>query len=230
MRPLYADPKTDFVFKRIFGTEAHKPLLIALLNDLLARDGTARIKSVSFLREEQRPIIEEMKSTVVDVKCEDESGSILVVEMQVLNVSHFEKRVVYNASKAYVSQLDVGNKYRELHDVYAVSICNFELWPDKEGEPKVPLVSRWRMRETSNGREGLSQVQYVFVELPKFALSAVPSTPVEEWVYVFRHAATLKAAPTLLHGEATMADLKSRRSQALPNASGKRTTAIAWPR
>lgn len=198
MRPTFADPKTDFVFKRIFGTETHKSLLISLLNDLLARDPAHRITDLTYLPAELKPPVPELKASIVDVKCQDASGTLFVVEMQVLNVEGFEKRVVYNGSKAYVRQLETGDKYSELHDVIGISICDFQLWPDRAGEAKVPLVSRWRMKEEQSGRVGLSQVQYVFVELPKFAMNAVPKTPVEQWAYFFRHAETLKEIPPLL--------------------------------
>ena len=195
MRSLYADPKNDFVFKRLFGTESNKDLLIALLNDLLETTAKRAIINVEYLREEQRPRIPEMKYSAVDVKCQEKSGRVFVVEMQVLNVEGFEKRVVYNGSKAYVNQLDVGVEYGELNDVVAVSICDFVLWPAKKGKPEVPLLSRWRMKEVG-GRDGLSQIQYVFVELPKLSKASVPKTPVEQWVWLFRNAASLDRAPT----------------------------------
>jgi predicted transposase/invertase (TIGR01784 family) len=85
---------------------------------------------VTHLREEERPKVEELKHSIVDVKCRDGRGRCFVVEMQVLHVEGFEKRVVYNASKAYVNQLARGEDYPSLDDVVAVSICDFELWPD----------------------------------------------------------------------------------------------------
>src|SRR5436853_610879 len=104
MRPVFADPKTDFVFKKLFGTEANKPLLISLLNSLLNLKGEHAILDVTYLREEERPAVPELKSSIVDVKCRDGRGTHFIVEMQVLRVEGFEKRVVYGASKAYVNQ------------------------------------------------------------------------------------------------------------------------------
>jgi predicted transposase/invertase (TIGR01784 family) len=218
MRPVFADPKTDFVFKRLFGSEAHKDLAIALLNTLLALEGDRRIATVTFLREEERPRVPEMKLSIVDVKCQDHRGTRYVVEMQVLNVEGFEKRVVYNASKAYVNQLGVGQEYPALDDVVAVSICDFVLWPDAPGEAPVPLVSRWRMQERAHGRVGLTQVQYVFVELPKFARDQVPTSVVEEWAYVFRNAEGLRAVPDLLHADETRRALEAARTAAFNEA------------
>ena len=153
MLPTFADPKTDFVFKRIFGAEARKPLLIALLNHLLELEGDRCIVELHHLPAEQHVNIPELKLSIVDVKCTDATGRRFVVEMQVLKVEGFEKRVVYNASKAYVMQLRNADAYPALCDVVGVTICNFNLWPDRDpqGRFKVPMLSRWRMQEQHSG-------------------------------------------------------------------------------
>jgi predicted transposase/invertase (TIGR01784 family) len=198
--PTFADPKTDFVFKRIFGAESHKHLLIELLNALLELDGPQRILELEHLSPEQHVAVPEMKLSIVDVKCTDAAGRRYVVEMQVLNVEGFEKRVVYNASKAYVMQLRQAEHYPTLCDVVAVTICDFSLWPDTRS-PEVPMLSRWRMQEQHNGAHGLSQVQYVFLELPQYAAGPEPATTVEKWAYFFREAENLDIVPPPLAGE-----------------------------
>ena len=74
MQPTFADPKTDFVFKRIFGAEARKPLLIALLNHLLELEGERSIVDLKHLPAEQHVNIPELKLSIVDVKCTDATG------------------------------------------------------------------------------------------------------------------------------------------------------------
>ena len=200
MLPVFADPKTDFVFKRIFGAEARKPLLIALLNHLLELEGEHRIVDVQHLSGEQHIDVPELKLSIVDVKCTDASGRRFVVEMQVLKVEGFEKRVVYNASKAYVMQLRSAEEYPALCNVVGVTICNFELWPERgrDGQPKVPMLSRWRMQEQRSGELGLPQVQYVFLELPKYAAGDNPEALVDKWAYFFREAKNLSVVPPAL--------------------------------
>jgi predicted transposase/invertase (TIGR01784 family) len=198
VRRVFADPKTDFVFQRIFGSEDGKPVLIGFLNDLLELDDAHRIESVTLLPPEQRPKVSELKYSIVDVKCVDVRGTTYVVEMQVLNVEAFEKRVVYNVAKAYTNQLDAGSVYPDLNDVIGISICDFELWPRKTGSP-VPMLSRWRMREQHSGTRGLSQLQLVFLELPKYDDGArEPRTLVEKWAYFFREAENLTTIPEAL--------------------------------
>lgn len=198
VRPVFADPKTDFVFQRIFGSEDHKPVLIGFLNDLLELDDAHRIQSVTLLPPEQRPKVSELKYSIVDVKCVDVRGTTYVVEMQVLNVEAFEKRVVYNVAKAYTNQLDTGQVYPDLNDVIGISICDFELWPRSTGS-RVPMLSRWRMQEQHSGTRGLSQLQLVFLELPKYDDGArEPRTLVEKWAYFFREAENLTTIPDAL--------------------------------
>jgi predicted transposase/invertase (TIGR01784 family) len=218
-RPVFADPKTDFVFQRIFGSEDHKPVLIGFLNDLLELDDAHRIESVSLLPPEQRPKVSELKYSIVDVKCLDVRGTTYVVEMQVLNIEAFEKRVMYNVAKAYTNQLDTGQVYPDLDDVIGISICDFELWPRKK-EFEVPMLSRWRMQEQKSGTRGLSQLQLVFLELPKYDDARQPQTLVEKWAYFFREAENLTAIPEALAHPAVL--------QALEAARTARFTTAEW--
>ena len=203
MFATFADPTTDFVFKRIFGTEANKHLLVALLNHLLELDGEHRIQDVTYLPPEQAPPLPEMKLSAVDVKCRDERGRSYVVEMQVLNVEGFEKRIVYNASKAYVMQLPSGGAYQDLAPVIGLTICDFVFWSTNgngssaAGLP-VPMLSRWRLQEQQSAVRGLSDVQYSFLELPKYAAGAQPVSMVERWAYFFREAKNLQEIPSAL--------------------------------
>jgi predicted transposase/invertase (TIGR01784 family) len=200
MRPVFADPKTDFVFKRIFGSEVHKPLLIELLNALLELAGDHRIADLEYLSPAQHVPVEELKLSLVDVKCLDQRGRHYVVEMQVLKVEGFEKRVVYNTSKAYVTQLRAGEDYPGLDDVVGVTICDFLLWPGPpaQGGAPVPMLSRWRMQEQHSGALGLSQVQYVFLELPKYRSGDDPQGTIDRWAYFFREAKNLAVVPPAL--------------------------------
>jgi predicted transposase/invertase (TIGR01784 family) len=214
MQPVFADPKTDYVFKRIFGAVEHKALLIALLNHMLELDGERRILDVRHLSPEQRISVEELKLSIVDVKCTDASGRHFVVEMQVLNVEGFEKRVVYNASKAYVMQLGNADGYPLLCDVVGVTICNFNLWPERDGsgQYKVPMLSRWRMQEQHSGEPGLLQVQYAFLELPKYAAGDAPVTLIDRWAYFFREAKNLTVVPPALSEQPFRGALEVARS------------------
>jgi len=210
--PVFGDPKTDFVFQRIFGTEDHKTALIGFLNDILQLDAPHRITSVALLPPEQRPKVSELKYSIVDVRCVDAAGITYVVEMQVLNVEAFEKRVVYNVAKAYTNQLGVGFAYPELDDVVGISICDFELWPRRDDAPHVPMLSRWRLQEQHSGRKGLPHLQFVFLELPKYEAGHDPQTVVDKWAYFFREAGNLLAIPDALQHPPVLDALEGART------------------
>ena len=202
-RPTFADPKTDFIFKRIFGAEPHKHLLIQLLNTLLELPEGKRIVDLSYLGNEQKVPLPEMKLSVVDVKCVDQEGTRYVVEMQLFNVQGFEERVIYNASKAFTMQLKTAEDYNQLRGVVGVTICDFSLWPDtaESSIPAVPMLSRWRMQEQHNGALGLSQVQYVFLELDKYRAGPNPQRIIDKWALFFREAENLNMVPPELDEE-----------------------------
>ncbi len=189
----YADLKNDVVFRKVFGQ--HPRVLAGLLNDLLDRSGDRAIAEIEYLPGEQVPLVLGLKLSILDVRCREKGGAAFIVEMQMLHVTGFLNRVVYNACRAYVGALKKGAAYGDLVDVMAVSICDFTLWPDAEreaaGAPPVPLVSRWSMAEQASGARSLGQVQYVFMELPKLG-DHVPGSVNERWAALFAHAQDLE--------------------------------------
>jgi predicted transposase/invertase (TIGR01784 family) len=192
----FADLKNDFVFRRVFGK--HPSILRGLLNDLLGRTGERTIEALEYLPSEQLPLAEGAKLSTLDVRCRDRSGTTFVVEMQLLHVAGFLNRVVYNAYKAYVDQRKAGEPYTKLTDVVALSICDFVLWPDAGQDAlkqsRVPMLSRWSMREQASGVPGLQQVQYAFLELPKLPAER-PTTGAGYWAWLFVHAPELTEVP-----------------------------------
>ncbi len=193
---VFADLKNDFVFRRIFAK--HPDILRGLLNDLLERQGDQTIESIEYLPAEQLPLVAGAKLSILDVRCRDRAGTTFVVEMQLLHIPGFLNRVVYNACKAYVDQLQMGEPYTNLADVVAISICDFALWPDEAqsaaGRPPVPMLSRWNMTEQSSGNQDLLQVQYVFLELPKLPPGR-PEGGAGLWAWLFVHAPEMEEVP-----------------------------------
>lgn len=191
----YADLKNDFVFRRVFGQ--HAEVLRGLLNDFLDRRGEHEIATVEYLPPDQAPDLPGVKLSIVDVKCREVGGATFVVEMQVLPVTGFLNRVVYNACKAYVGTLKRGDTYDALTPVVAITVCDFELWPDdlqaSINGPRVPMLSHWRMTERLSGAAGIPQVEYVFCELPKLR-GRKPTNDVERWVGLFAAAPLLDQA------------------------------------
>lgn len=118
----YLDPKADLTFKKIFA--GHPDLLISLFNALLPLKRNQQIKSIEYLPTELVPVDLLHKDTIVDVRCRDVEGRQFVVEMQMAWTDAFKQRVLFNASKAYVSQAEMGCKYEDLQPVYSLKIVS----------------------------------------------------------------------------------------------------------
>ena len=116
----YLDPKADVVFKKIFGE--HPKLLISFLNALLPLPANSPIVSLTYLQNEQVPVIPEFKRTIADVKCTDAQGRVFIVEMQMNWTDHFKQRLLFGTSQAFVKQLEKGEEYKFLQPVYGLGI------------------------------------------------------------------------------------------------------------
>ena len=141
----YLDPKADLTFKHVFGE--HPDLVISLLNALLPLNPRHEIREIEYLPAELVPENPLRKNSIVDVRCRDAEGRQFIVEMQMIWSPEFRQRVLFNASKAYVRQIDTGQEYE----------------PELEGfYHYYQLV---HMEHTEKVIEGL---HLIFVELPKF--------------------------------------------------------------
>lgn len=116
------NPKADFIFMKVFST--HLDLLISLLNALLPLTEEQLIKSIEYLPEEFVPDNPFYKNTIMNVRCKDASGRQFVVEIQMEWTTAFMQRVLFNASKVYVSQASIGDLYRKFQPVYSLNLIN----------------------------------------------------------------------------------------------------------
>ena len=190
----FLNPKTDYAFKKIFGSEASRDILISFLNAILALTGEEAIIDVAILDPRLAPKIDGMKDTYLDVRVKDQRARSYIVEMQVLNVEGFEKRILYNACKAYVNQLGKGDPYHILTEVVAVTITDFTMFPDL-----ARVVSRFRLRADENSLICHSDLELVFAELPKFtSTEGQLATTLDRWLYFLKTARDLTAIPQSL--------------------------------
>lgn len=155
----YLDPKNDLTFKKIFGQHPH--LLISFLNSVLPLEGNDQIQSIEYLDSEMVPEIPIFKDSMVDVRCFDKQGRQFIVEMQMLWTDSFMSRVLFNSTKAYIKQLDKGEKYSVLKPVYALSILNQDFSKSEKYYHHYSVYNP----ETQDKIEGL---ELIFVELEKF--------------------------------------------------------------
>jgi predicted transposase/invertase (TIGR01784 family) len=121
------------------------------------------IKDLEYLPADLVPEVPLLKFSIVDVRCVDEQGRQFIVEMQMLWTDSFKTRVLFNASKAYVRQLDKGNEYKELQPVYALSLVNQVFEHDME-----QFYHHYKIVHLANTNKVLKGLEFVFVEIPKF--------------------------------------------------------------
>ena len=125
----YLDPKADLTFKKVFGE--HEELVKSLLNALLPfQTPEEEIQTLEYLPAELVPENPLRKNSIVDVRCRDGRGRQFIVEMQTVWSKEFKQRVLFNASKAYVRQLDEGKDYSFLQPVYSLNLVNEVFEPE----------------------------------------------------------------------------------------------------
>lgn len=187
---MFINPKTDFAFKKIFGSKKSKDILISFLNGILYQ-GQDTILDLEILDPYQAPRIKGIKDSYLDVKAMITGNKTVIIEMQVLNVLGFEKRVLYNAAKAFSIQLSVGEDYTLLNPVIALTITDFEMF-----EHSNKVISRYCLKEKEDLTDYSDDIELVFVELPKFnkQLSEL-ETLADKWIYFLKYANRLEATP-----------------------------------
>lgn len=182
----FLDPKNNFAFQKIFGTEKNKDILIHFLNDVLLFKEKKPILDVTFLKTVQDPDIAAQKTSIVDIMCKDGDNNTYVVEMQIAYEKGFEKRAQYYAAKAYASQLSIGGKYYELKEVIFLAIANFIMFPQKPAYKSDHIILDQVTHE-----HDLRDFSFTFIELPKFTKTIDELTTYQErWAYFFKHAAS----------------------------------------
>ena len=158
----YLDPKADLTFKKVFGE--HPALVKSLLNALLPfKSEEEEITSVTYLTPEMVPQTPTRKFSIVDVRCEDAQGRQFIVEMQMVWSAEFKQRVLFNASKAYVKQLNRGEDYSLLKPVYSLNLVNEVFEPELED-----YYHYYHLVHEEHTERVIDGLHLVFVELPKF--------------------------------------------------------------
>ena len=192
----FVDITNDVAFRKIFGNENRKEVLISFLNAVLLFDNDKKIVTVDILTPYQLPAIKGGKVTIVDVKAKDQNGKNYIVEMQVADVDGFDKRVLYYASKSYSSQIDRGDLYEKLNPVFFIGILDFEVTKNPD------YISRHKIIDIETGENLISDIEFNFIELPKFnKTESALKTIIDQWVYFIKNAENLDVIPDNINDE-----------------------------
>jgi predicted transposase/invertase (TIGR01784 family) len=186
----FADIKNDVAFRKIFGNDNRKETLISFLNAILAFEGKQRIGSVEILNPYQLPKLRGGKVSIIDVKATDQVGRNYIVEMQVGELDGFAKRVLFYFSKSYSEQIKRGDFYRQLNPVIFIGILDYPF------SINANYISRHQIRDVETHEHLLKDVEFNFIELPKFnkELNEL-ETLTEKWIYFIKNAENLDIIP-----------------------------------
>ena len=190
----FLDVKTDFAFKKVFGSEGSKDILISFLNSLVLFSGGETIEDLTIVDPYQIPLIKGMKDTYVDVKAKLSNGTTVIIEMQILNVQGMEQRILYNAAKAYSTQLVQGERYHLLNPVIALTITDFVMFSEM-----TEYKSTFRLTEKNYLIDYKGDIELIFIELPKFNKSEEEIGDItDKWIYFIKNAGSLAYIPETL--------------------------------
>jgi predicted transposase/invertase (TIGR01784 family) len=190
-------PFADTAFKRFFGQEENKLILIAFLNSLLV--GERHITDVRYLDKEQVPLDDERRGCIYDIFCDTDNGEKIIVEMQKCNHPNFARRMVYYASKAVAKQGDKGEEWRfDVKAVYCIVLMGFT---HDSLEQKV--VTHIGLCDWENGKHFVDTLRFVFIQQPLFDKKEEECESFEDkWFYVLKNMDVLQHLPEAFQCEA----------------------------
>ena len=186
----YINPFTDVGFKRIFGQELSKPLLLDFLNSLF--EGEKHIVNLTFLDKEQPALFEEDRSLIYDIYCETDEGEHIIVEMQNKSQPFFKNRSIYYISESIARQGERGSSWKyEIDSVCLVAFLNFTPMDfKKQFRTDVVLAEKGTLEPFSD------KLRMIFLQLPLFVKEADEcESQVERWIYLLKNMETLSRLP-----------------------------------
>ncbi len=187
----FINPFTDMGFKRIFGQEVNKNLLIDFLNDLL--EGEKKIVNITFLDKEQLGTAADDRSCIYDIYCENENGERFIVEIQNRGHRNFKERAIYYLSRAIANQGQKGPSWMfDLKAVYGVFFMNFHL----DGRRQVRFRTDVSLRDMRTNEPFSDKMRFIFLDLPAFTKDEERcETDFERWIYVLKNMEILQRMP-----------------------------------
>jgi predicted transposase/invertase (TIGR01784 family) len=190
--PKFINPFTDFGFKKIFGEEANKDILISFLNELLAQQGQ-HIHSLIYKKSEKLGISSLDRNVVFDLYCENEHGEKFTVELQKAKQSFFKDRMLYYSSFSIQEQGIKGNWNYELKSVYVIGILDFVI--DEQNKDKI-VVSRNQLMDIERRKVFYDKFTFITLQMPNFNKQEHElETNFDKWLYVIKNLHRLSDVP-----------------------------------
>ncbi len=195
MKAKYINPFTDFGFKKIFGEEASKPLLIDFLNALLPLSN--KIIDLNFKNKEQLGQTEADRKAIYDIYCESDNGEKFIVELQKAKQNYFIERTIYYATFPIQEQAEKGGWNFKLKAVYCVGILDFT-FDDYESEPEKNEVVHTINLKNQHGKLFYDKLSYIYLEMPNFKKGETElATRLDKWLYFIKHLEDFETIPSI---------------------------------
>ena len=196
MKDKYINFFTDFGFKRLFGSEPSKELLIDFLNSLL-EGYEAPIVNLTYKNTEKLGSTELDRKAVFDLYCETKTGEKIIVEMQKASQKYFKDRSVFYSTFPIQEQAEKGDWNYELKAVYTIGILNFVFDEDKDDLDK--YLYRVKLSDIETNRVFYDKLSFIYLEMPKFTKGLDElQTHFEKWMYALRNISQLENVPEQL--------------------------------
>ncbi len=196
-RSKYLNLLTDYAFKRIFGSESCKDLLIDFLNELIEDQG--RIIQLKYLPNEQLGKNEEDRKAIFDIYCQTDCNKYFIVELQKVRQAYFKERSIYYSTFPLQVQAQKGKWNFRLNPVYTVAILDFVLFDEENNEDYFHNV---KLIEERTNQVFYDKLVYKYLELPKFNKPLhLLETNFERWIYLLKNLPTFKNRPPELQGK-----------------------------
>jgi len=193
--PKYINPFTDFGFKKIFGEEANKDLLIDFLNELLASQNR-HIKDLTFNKTNRLGTTGLDRNVVFDLYCESETGEKFTVELQKAKQSFFKDRMLYYSSFSVQEQGIKGDWNYQLKPVYVVGILDFIIEENKKSDI---VVSHNQLMDNDRHTVFYDKLTFVTLQMPNFTKTENElETNFDKWLFVIKNLHRLDNIPERL--------------------------------
>ncbi len=191
----YINPYTDFGFKKLFGSEVNKDLLIDFLNELIKEQG--RIVDIQYLKTEQLGRNEWERKSIFDIYCENERGEKFIVEMQRAKQNYFKDRSIYYSTFPIQQQGLRDDWNYELKAVYFVGILDF-VFDDNKNDASC-FHREVKLLDTQSKKVFYDKLTFIYLEMPKFNKSESElTTHFDKWLYVLKNLPRLESRPQKL--------------------------------
>jgi len=193
----YLNPFTDYGFKRLFGEEPNKDLLLDFLNELL-KETEGEIKEISYLPNENLPLHFGDRRAIFDLYCTNERGEKFIVELQKTEQKYFKDRTLYYSTFPIQEQAHKGKEWDfQLKNIYTIAILDFVFDPD-ESEPD-KFRYDVKLSDIETNKVFYEKLTFIYLEMPKFNKTEKQLvTKFDKWLFVLRNLNKLDRIPVEL--------------------------------